>query len=104
MLVGCVIQDEVHDDADAAAVGFCRETIEVLERSETRIDGAVIHDIIAEVMHGRGIERRQPDGIDVQRVGRAFQVIQPADDAREVADPVPVGILKRPGVDLIDDG
>ena len=58
MLVGRVIQDEVHDNANAAAVRFSREPVEVSQRSETRINVAVVHDIVAEVMHRGGIDRR----------------------------------------------
>jgi len=66
MPVGRVIQDQVHDDANAAPVGFICETVEVRERPEARIDVAVVHDIVAEVMHGRGIDRGQPDGVNVE--------------------------------------
>ena len=94
MLIGRVVQDEVHEDANAATVRFGGETVKVRQRAETRIDVAVVHDVVAEVMHGRGIDRGQPDGVNAERVGSALQVVKPADDAGEVADPVPVGIVK----------
>ena len=44
------------------AVGDQR--VEIGERPEERIDVAVVRDVVAEVGHGRRIERRDPDGVD----------------------------------------
>ena len=39
------------------------EVIETLERAENRIDVPVVRDVITEVMHWRGKDRRNPDRI-----------------------------------------
>lgn len=38
-------------------MGFRHEMVEVRQGPEPRIDVAVVHDIVAEVVHGGGIER-----------------------------------------------
>ena len=58
--------DEIHDDPDVALVGFPDEEVEVREGSVLGIDIAVIHDLITEVILGRGIDGIQPYGIDPQ--------------------------------------
>ena len=63
------------------------------------MDINVIGHIIAEVVHRRREDGRHPDRVHVE----AADVVQPADDARQVADAVGVAILIRAGVNLIDD-
>src|SRR6478672_6533688 len=105
MLIGGVIQHQIHKHANPSPVRFADQAAKVAQRAEPWIDGAVIRDVVAEIFHRRGINRRKPDGIDAQRMRRAvIEVIQPADDARYVTDPVAVRVLKTPRIDLIDDG
>jgi len=76
-----------------------QEPIEIGERAEQRIDVAIVGDVIAEVGHGRGIDRRDPDRIDAEPA----EIIETPPDAFEVADAVAIAVLKRARIDLIDD-
>ncbi len=57
VLVRRVVGDEVEPDLDAARSGISDETVEVRERPEHRIDVTVVGHVVAEVRHGRAIER-----------------------------------------------
>jgi hypothetical protein len=61
-----VVRDEVHDDAQAEPVCLGDQVVEVVERSEQRVDVAVVGDVVAAVGLGRPVERRQPDGVDAE--------------------------------------
>src|SRR5262249_54254768 len=75
------------------------QPVEIGERAEDRIDAAIVRDVVAEIGHGRGVERRDPDGIDAE----PGQIVRAFDDAGEVADAVGVAVLEGARVDLIDD-
>jgi hypothetical protein len=70
----------------------------VCQRAEDRIDVAVVRDVVAEILHRRGEERRDPDCVGADRGDMA----EPGGDALEVADSVIIGILVGARVDLID--
>jgi hypothetical protein len=99
VLVGGVVGYEVEDDAQAFAVRGGEQGVEVGERAEERIDIRVVGDVVAEVGHGRGVEGRDPEGVDAE----GDEVVQARGDAGEVADAVTVRILKAARVDLVDD-
>src|ERR1700721_678070 len=69
----------------------------ILHRAEQGIDASVIRDVVTEIGHWRGKDRRQPDRVDAKRL----QIRQPLDDPLEVADAVTIGILKGSRIDLI---
>ena len=75
------------------------QRVEILHRAEQRIDAGIIGDVVAEIGHRRGKDRRQPDRVDAERL----QIGQPLDDAGDVADAVGIGILKRARIDLIEN-
>ena len=68
------------------------------ERAEDRVDVAVVGDVVARVGLRRGVERREPDGVDAERA----QVGQARGDAGEVTDAVAVAVGPRARVDLVD--
>ena len=104
MPVRGVVRHEIDDHADLAAMRLFEKMIEVLERAEDRIDIAVVGDVVTEVGHRRAIERRKPDRLDTKRPGGAVvQMVEPPCDPGQVADAVPVRILERTRVDLIED-
>src|SRR5579872_6388777 len=74
--------------------------VEVGHRAEQWIDPAVVRNVVAEILHRRGIERRDPDRIDAELA----QIGDAADDPVQVADAIAVGILERARIDLIDRG
>ncbi|MDT4884309.1 hypothetical protein FQZ97_1204350 [compost metagenome] len=94
-----MVGHEVQDDLEPSRVGLLHQRIEAVQCAEARIDVAEIGDVVAEVGHRRGIDRRDPDGIDAER----DQVIQPGADSAQVSDAIAVAVLKRARIDLIDD-
>ena len=92
-----VVRHEVKDQLHAASMDGCDESVEVAQRAEHRIDVDVVGDIVAEVGHRRGIDRRQPDRVDAE----AGKVVEPLLDPAQVADAVTVRVLEgtadRPG-------
>ena len=71
----------------------------VVEGAEDRVDVAVVGDVVAGVGLRRGVEGREPDGVDAE----GAQVGQARGDAGEVADAVAVAVGPRARVDLVDD-
>jgi hypothetical protein len=59
--------------------------VEVVERAEQRVDAGVVGHVVAEVGHRRRVERRHPDRVDAE----PGEVVEPARDAGQVADPSP---------------
>ena len=56
VLVARVVDDEVHDEADAVGVEFFDEFVEVVEGAEHRFDVAVVGDVVAVVVLRRGVD------------------------------------------------
>ena len=100
VLVAGVVDDEVHDQPHPAPVQLGDQLVELRQRAEQRVDVLVVADVVAVVGLRRGVDRREPQDVDAE-VG---QVVQPLQDAAEVADAVAVGVLERAGIDLVDDG
>src|SRR4029079_8819871 len=63
----------------------------------------VVGDVVAEVLHRRRERRREPDSVDAKRLRPAVEVVEPADEARQVADAVAVRVLERARIDLVED-
>ncbi len=103
MLIARVVDDQIEDDPQTPGVGRLDEPVEVGHRAEQRIDGGMVADVVAEVATRRGVERREPDRIDPERVGLAGEVIEVGDDAVEIADAIAVAVGEAARVDLIDD-
>ena len=100
MLVGGVVDDEIDDDANAALFAAMGELDEIAERAVAGIDTVVVGDIVAIVAAGRGLERHQPDRGDAE----AVQIIEPAQQALEIADAIAVGVHIGADGQAIDDG
>src|SRR4051812_43093796 len=100
MLVGGMIDDELGDDAQAAALGLDDEALEILHGPEIGIDCAVVGDVIAVVAAGGGVERQQPQRGDAE----LLQIIEFFGQAGEIADAIIVAVGKRLDVKLVDDG
>jgi len=98
VLVGGVVGHEVDQHPQPAGVRRGQQPVEVGEGAEHRVDHAMIGDVVAEVDHRRGVERRQPDRIHSE----VDQVVQPAGDPGQVPDPVAAGVGEAPRIDLID--
>ena len=94
-----MIYDQVHHDPDAERFRLRHEPVEILHRSELRIDRAVIVDVIAVVMVMRRINGREPDRVRAE----TFDIRQLLYDAAQVAYSVAVRILEGSGPDLVND-
>ena len=57
VLVGGVVQHQVHNDADVALSGLGDEAVEVSQGAVLRVDILVVGDVIAEVDLRRRIDR-----------------------------------------------
>ena len=99
MPVRCVIWHIVEDNLQASLVGFPKQSLELIHGAEHRVDVAVVCNVVAEIGHGRRIDRRQPDGIDA----KAGEMVDPCGDSVQVSDAVAAGILEGTGIDLVDD-
>ena len=99
MLVGGVVQHQIHNDADVALARLSNEAIEIGQGAVLRIDGPVVGDVVAKVDLRRGIDRCEPDGVDSERL----QIVQPRSDAVQIADAVAVRILEAARINFVDD-
>ncbi len=99
VLIAGVVRDQVEQDADAAPPGLVDQGVEIVEGAEVGVDVAVVGDVVTPVTVGRDGDGREPDPGDAQ----FGQVVQPADDAREIAGAVPVRVGERTRVDLVED-
>ena len=93
MPVGRVVGHEVEQDLEPARMGLRQQIVEIGERAEARIDAAIIGDVIAEIGHRRGVDRRDPNRVDAE----ADQIVEPPLDPLEVAYAVAVRVLKGAG-------
>jgi hypothetical protein len=94
-----VVRDEVEQQLQPALVRGGDQRVGVRERAEHRLDVGVVGDVVAEVLHRRAVDRRQPGGVDAE----PGQVVEPRGDPAQVADPVAVGVGERARIDVVDD-
>jgi hypothetical protein len=80
-------------------VGAGDQGVEIGQGPEDRIDAGIVRDVIAEVLHRRGEEGRQPDAVHTQR----GDVVQMGGDPRQIADAVAVRVGEAARIDLIQD-
>ena len=64
MLIGGVVENKVHDDADVPLFGFADQLIHILHGAVHFIDLIIIGNVIAVVRLGRAVDRREPDRAD----------------------------------------
>ncbi|MFY9727196.1 MAG: hypothetical protein WAJ87_16990 [Bryobacteraceae bacterium] len=95
---------------------FVQKAIQIGQGAVNRVDRRVIADVITTIPATRRVERRDPQGVDIQGVaasaiyptasvigkGRA-DVVQPFDKPGKVADSIAVGIREAGEVDLVKD-
>src|SRR5688572_12023474 len=105
MLIRGMVEHEIHEHTNPAPVRFRDQTLEITQRPEPWIDGAVIRHVVPKILHRRGINRREPDRINPERLWRAVvKVIQAARDPGQISDSVSIRVLETPRVDLVDHG
>ncbi|MNX75929.1 hypothetical protein D3C86_1074200 [compost metagenome] len=95
-----VVEHQVRDDSQVAFLGLLHEALEVVEGPQVRVDVLVVRDVVAVVPQRRGIHGQDPDAVDPQ----VLDVVEPARQPDEVAQPVPVAVLEGSDRDLVEDG
>ena len=98
VLIRGMVEHEIHDDADVAALRLTDQVLHVGHRAVGGINRLVVGDVVAVVHHRRRIHRREPDGPDAERP----QVVEPRRDAPEVARAAPRRVEEAFRIDLID--
>ena len=99
VLVAGVIDDDLGDHPQAAAVRLGHESLEVPHRPVLGVDVGVVTDVVAAIAQGGGVERQQPD----RGGSQILDVIQVGSQATEVPDAVAVGVGERTHMHLVDD-
>jgi hypothetical protein len=100
VLVGRVVDHEVDQHANAAAVRLVHELDEVAEGAEAGIDAVEVRDVVAVILVGRRHERPEPDRIDAERL----EVVEAAHEPLEVAAPVAVAVHEGLDGQRVHDG
>ena len=98
VLVRCMAQHQIDHHFQPKGRGSVNHCIKIRERPEHRVHIAVIGHIIAKILHRRSEKRRNPNRVDPKR----GDIRQALHDAQQIADTVPVTVLKRARIDLID--
>ena len=98
MLLAGVAGHKVEQHADTFLVRSFKQRGGVGIGAVARGDLFVVPHVVPGVL-----ERRVVAGVDPQRVAaKVLDVIQFSDDAGEIADAIPVGIIKTLGIDLVE--
>ena len=101
-----MVQDEVHQHANASGVGLVDEAFEVFVRAVIPLDTVVVRHIVA-VVTGRLRDRHQPNTLRAQVVqGIRIPVVDVVELLREpieVSDPVAVAVEEGTDEDLVAD-
>ncbi len=95
-----VVRHQVDDHLEPERVGPREQVVGVLQRAEARVDVAVVGHVVPGVVLRRGVERRDPQGVDTE----AAQVGEARGDAGQVTEAVAVGVGEAADVDLVEDG
>jgi hypothetical protein len=94
-----VVDDEIEQYPDAALRCLAAELDEVAEAAQATVDGVVVADVVAGVAHRAGVNRVEPEG----RHPEPGEVVEPADQALEVAAAVAIGVLVGVHLEAVDD-
>ena len=98
MVGGCVVEDHVEHEADAAVSGLADQSVRVVHCAEHGIDAVIISYVVAVIIHRREEEWGDPQIVDPE----ILQIIKAAYDSAEIADTVAVRIAERFNINLIN--
>jgi hypothetical protein len=99
MLVGCVVDDELGQDADIQGMRCIDEPLEIVQCAVDRIDRRVVCNVVAVVSKRRRIERQQPQARDAEVVQVRKLLCEPG----EIAYAVRIAVVESADVHLVDD-
>jgi hypothetical protein len=100
MSVRGVLGNEVEDQLETVAVRPREQSVKIRHAAEDGSDSGVIADVVAEVRHRGGKDRRDPQRVDTE----LGQIRKPADDVWQITHAIAIAILNGARIDLIDDG
>ena len=100
VLVGAVVDDQVHHELDAVLVRGFEQLIEVFHGAELGHDGAVVGDVVAVIVVRGRVDGGEPQHLNAQ-VGEVRNLLG---NAGQIADAVAVGVVEGAGVNLVDNG
>ena len=86
MLIGAVVDDEVHEDVHIALFCLRNQFVHIVHRAEARVDVVIVGNVIALIRERRAVDRGEPDDIDTE----LLEIVQFADNALQIADAVAV--------------
>jgi hypothetical protein len=99
VFIRSVVGHQVEDELESTPVRVSQQRLKISHAAEHRMDGRIIGHIIAKITHGRRVYGREPDRLYPQ----ALQVIKAAANAVQVANAIIITVLKRTGVNLVDN-
>jgi len=100
VLIRCVVWDDVEDDLEIEFMGPSNERVDVIECAELWVNLAVRRNVVAVVVTGRAVKRRQPDDVDT----KPFEIVEATGDALNITHAVARAVGKGADVDLVADG
>ncbi len=100
MLVGGMVQHQIHDDADTALPRLFNQFLHVLQRAKHGVDVLIVRDVVTIVVLWGSAHRGEPDCVYPQ----SLQIVQLRDDPLQVSYAVPVAVREAAGIDLINHG
>jgi len=100
VLVRRMIDDQFRDHPQAAAMGLFDELTEVRHLAHRGMNVVVVGDIVAVIPPGGRVEGHEPECVHAQ----LLQIVELRDQAREIANAIPVAVEKCLDVQLVDDG
>ena len=100
MLVGRMVEHKIDQHADTALASLAGQHVPIAHGAVFAGNVGVVRNVVAEIGVGRRKERRQPDGVDAQRL----EIVQALRHAFQVTDAIAVGVLKTARIDLVDHG
>ena len=99
VLVGRVVDNEVHHDFDPARMRLCQHPVKILHGAELVHDILVIADIVAVVVVGRLVDGGEPDNVNA----KLLQIVQFGRDSVKITDSIAVTVRVAAGIDLINN-
>ena len=99
VLVGGVIDDKIHQNANAALFCFGKQLVKVLHRAKFGLNGGVIGNVVAVIIVGTDINGREPNHIDA-KLGKMIEFLN---NAANIPHPIAGGILEGSRINLIND-
>ena len=99
MFVRGMVNNQIHQDADAHPFGLCDERFEILHGAKFGRQGRIIGNVVAVVRHRGFVYGAKPQ----QRDPQVFEIRQLLKDARKISDAISIAVAETFRVNLIDN-